>query len=308
MKRSTLFAFCLLFFAVPCIHAQTPDDGFWMEPGQICIAVPYSFDSWDEYWEGELLRDNQNIGTFKRQSVMPMFALGLIPNLNVIVSLPYVWTSSTGGSVTGQEGVQDFSLWLKWRPGQFSWEKSRLDLSVVGGFSTPASNYYPDYLPFSIGLASTNLTGQGIVHFEMKKGWFATLTGGYTTRSNIELERDHYYSGGQAYYTNEMDMPDLATGRLALGFVNARIKTDAFVTVMNTLGGDDIRRQDMPLPNNNMDQTRVGAEAQYYFAKIKGLSVIGFGSYAVAGRNVGQSTNFGGGIAYQFGIWKPRAQ
>jgi len=304
MRTSTLFVFCLLFFAVPCIHAQTPDDGFYMEAGEICIAVPYSYDSWDEYWEGELLRTNGNIGTFNRQAVMPMFALGLIPNLNVIIAQPYVWTTSTGGSVTGQQGFQDFSLWLKWRSLQLDFEKSRLDVSLVGGFSTPISNYYPDFLPFSIGLGSTNLTGQGILHYELQTGWFATLTGGYTSRSNIELERDFYYADGVAYNTNEVEMPALATGRLALGYVNPRIKANLVATVMNTLGGGDIRRQDMPFPSYNMDQTRVGAEAQYYFAKPLGLSVIGFGSYAVAGRNVGQSTMLGGGIAYQFHIWK----
>lgn len=278
-----------------------------MEPGQICIALPYSYDSWDEYWEGELLRTNGNIGTFNRQSVIPMFTLGLIPNLNVIVAQPYVWTSSTAGSVTGQQGFQDFGMWLKWRPGQFNFEKSRLDLSVVGGFTTPASNYYPDYLPFSIGLGSTNLTGQGIIHFEMQAGWFATLTGGYTSRGNTELERDNYYTDGQSYNTNEVEMPAVATGRLALGYVNPRIKANAVATMMNTLGGGDIRRQDMPFPSNNMDQTRVGAEAQYYFQEGKGLSVIAFGTYAVAGRNVGQSTMFGGGIAYQFGVWHPKS-
>ncbi|MBK9014194.1 MAG: hypothetical protein IPM82_08910 [Saprospiraceae bacterium] len=84
------------------------------------------------------------------------------------------------------------------------------------------------------------------------------------------------------------------------------MKIEANYDGMNTLGGFDIRRQDMPFPSNNMDATRASLSFQYYipFVKESILSVLVSGSQVLTGRNMGQSTAFSGGLTYQFGLWK----
>ncbi|MBA2249433.1 MAG: hypothetical protein H0W12_04500, partial [Chitinophagaceae bacterium] len=72
----------------------------------------------------------------------------------------------------------------------------------------------------------------------------------------------------------------------------------------NTLGGFDIRRNDMPFPSNNMDWTSAGVNIKYTFKKVHGLSLIGGGNYVLDGRNVGQSTQYYGGVFYIFSFGK----
>jgi hypothetical protein len=296
---------CLLLFWTVLAQAQTPDDGFFMGKSQICVAVPYSYDSWTEYWEGALRRDNPNLGRVSRQAVMPMFALGITDYLNLLVGVPYVSTSASQGVLRGHQGFQDLQVGLKARLINRSMSMGSLAFFAVGTISTPVSNYYPDYLPLSIGLGSTNLTGRGILQMQLNSGLFFTASGAYISRSNIELERDFYYDGDVPYYTSSVQMPAVADFRIAAGYVNSHIKANLVYMGMNTLGGNDIRRNDMPFPSYNMDQTRIGAEVQYYLQEGKGLSLIAFGNYTLSGRNVGLSTAFGGGVAYQINnLWK----
>jgi hypothetical protein len=299
-----LLVFTLLLLGLSA-QAQTPDDGFLMGKSQICVAVPYSYDSWTEYWEGTLRRDNPNLGRVSRQAVMPMFALGLTNSLNLLVGVPYLSTRASQGVLRGHQGFQDLQIGLKARLLNLPMRKGSLACFAVGSISTPVSNYYPDYLPLSIGLGSTNLTGRGILQMQFNSGLFFTASGAYTSRSNIELERDFYFDGTVPYYTSSVQMPAVADFRVAAGYVSTHIKANLVYMGMNTLGGNDIRRNDMPFPSYNMDQTRVGAEVQYYLQEGKGLSLIAFGNYTLSGRNVGLSTAFGGGIAYQLNnLWK----
>jgi hypothetical protein len=47
-----------------------------MNNGEFCFAAAYSNESWDQYREGTLLRENGNIGTFIID-IMPSFARNL---------------------------------------------------------------------------------------------------------------------------------------------------------------------------------------------------------------------------------------
>ena len=100
----SILAYLLALTLPDEVLAQTPSDGLMMDRGQICFAALYTHDTWDEYWEGTLKRTNGNIGTLTRQTVMPMFALGLTDRLNVIASLPWVRTQASGGQMRGVSG------------------------------------------------------------------------------------------------------------------------------------------------------------------------------------------------------------
>ena len=55
---------CALFacLAAP-FGAQTIDDGIMLGQKALLTGNFYSYDTWDEYWEGTLKRTNGNIGT-----------------------------------------------------------------------------------------------------------------------------------------------------------------------------------------------------------------------------------------------------
>ncbi len=287
--------------------AQTATDGFIMEKGRICIALPYQSSSWTEYWEGTLKRENLNLGEVKTQALMPMAAVGILNNLNVLVGLPFFKTSASAGSMSGHQGIQDLALGLKYRALNLGLGESKLEGFVTGMFSTPASNYYPDFLPLSIGLGSTNLSARGTLHYQSKMGLYGTAQLGWTRRSNIKLERNYYYENG-GVYSSEMIMPNVLDYNANLGFYKNGLRLELGYSVMNTLGGPDIRRNDMPLPCANMDLSSASFLAQYYPKALKGIGFMAMGSKVLEGRNVGQSTMLGGGILYQFQAWNKAAK
>lgn len=302
MNKTPCLQTALLFLALllsPILTAQTPTDGLMMPRGELCNLLQYNYSSWDNYWEGTKKRDNPNLGTVTTQSVMLMSALGLHERVNVLVALPYVWTGSDS-YLAGQRGVQDLSLWLKVRP----WEKSlgghNLYTFVTGGFSTPVSNYVPDFLPLSIGLQSTTFSGRGTLHFTLKNGLYATGQAGYTWRSNIRIDRDAYQFENSLYYTDEVPVPNMFDATLRLGFLNSRIQTEVWLDRFSGLSGDDIRYNDAPFPTNRMQATSIGWMGKY---SIKQLAFSLSAARVLQGRNVGQSTSISAGVFYLFQVF-----
>ena len=290
--------------------AQTPNDALMMNKGQICIALPYAQESWTNYWEADLKRSNANLGKVTTKSIMPQFALGLFDNLNLLGGVNYISTAASQGTLRGHSGLQDASILLKYKPLSIKIDEHELAGFIVAGFTTPVSNYYPDYMPLAIGAGTTNGSIRGILNFKTKSGIYATLNGGYTSRSNIKLDRSFYYNSTskgtseRGITSNEMKMPTIFDGGAAFGFTNSRTKIEMTATMLNTIGGTDMRRNDMPLPSVGMDNMRVGIFAQYFPEILRGGGVIAFSNYTLSGRNVGQATTIGGGITYRFDAWK----
>ncbi len=286
-------------------YSQTPTDGLMMPKREICIAVIYEDANWDKYWEGTYLRTNGNIGTFNRKMLMPMIVGGITDKINVIVSLPYVKTSATGGQLTGDNGIQDFGLSLKAQLLDKSLGKGKLMAFSNLSFSTPASNYLSDYMPFSLGFGANELGIRGIGQYELNKGPYMRGSIAYLHRGTTEAERDFYYQDG-SYYTSTMNVPDAIQGQLALGswFLQKKLRVEATVSTFRCASGDDIRSYNSPQPTNKVDFDQVGGFAQYYFKKDGGLGLFAYYNHMFSGRNMGQFSGFGLGMTYQFKAFK----
>jgi hypothetical protein len=279
--------------------AQTATDGFSMAKGEICLVGGYSQTTWDEYWEGTLLRENLNVGTFKSKMIMPMLGYGLSDKLNFFASLPYIDNSSTAGQMTGKKGIQDFSFDAKYKLVKKSSKNGTFYAFVTAGFSLPASNYIPDYLPYSIGLGAKTLSGRVIVHYEHKSHFFATAQTGYILKSKITTDRQSYYNEGQVN-SNEMPVPDVWDGAVRLGYNNKRLRADIHYNWMYSTSGSDIRWNDMPYPFNQMNAQTVGIQGLLWIPGVKGLAVHGSYDQIVKGRNVGKATTWATAIQYVF--------
>lgn len=281
--------------------AQTPVDGLMMPKGEICIAVVYEDANWDHYWEGTYLRTNGNIGTFSRKMIMPMIVGGITDKINFLVSLPYVTTAATGGQLAGVEGIQDLGLSLKAQLVDKQMEKSKLMVFSNLSFSTPASNYLSDYMPFSLGFGARELGLRAIGQFELNKGPYARGSFAYLHRGTTEAERDFYYQEG-SFYTATMDVPDAVQAQVAIGswFLKKKLRVEAVMTTFRCATGDDIRAYSSPQPTNKVDFDQVGGFAQYYFKKDGGLGVLAYYNHMLSGRNMGQFSGLGLGLTYQF--------
>ncbi len=293
--KFSLFIFSLLASMVQ-VNAQTDADAIMMTKNNFCVGGMYSYSSWKNYWEGTLKRDNQNLGTVSTKMIGVMGNYGISSKLNVLFGLPYVQTKASAGTLHGQKGMQDLSLWVKWMPYEKEVGAGTLSLYGIAGVSFPVSSYVCDYLPLSIGLRSTNLTLRAMADYQIGN-LFATLSGSYVIRSNVKIDRTAYYTT-EMHYTDEVSMPNAAQFNLRMGYRTNRMIAEALLGNWTTLGGFDITRNNMPFPSNQMNMTNAGVSIKYNIAAVDGLSVIGGASYTIAGRNVGQATTLNGGIFY----------
>lgn len=278
--------------------AQTDIDAIMMEKNAFCVGPMYGYSSWKNYWEGTLKRDNENLGKVSTQMYSIMGNYGITRKLNALFSVPYLKTKASAGTLHGMDGIQDLSLFLKWRPLQKKIDDGRFSLFTIGGISFPLGNYTPDFLPMSIGLRSKTASVRIMADYE-QGNFFGTVSGTYVFRSNIKIDRTSYYTT-EMHYTNEVEMPDAANFNLRAGFRNYRLIAEAVVNNWTTLGGFDITRNNMPFPSNKMNATMVGANVKYVIPSLPQLSVVAGGMYTVAGRNVGQATTIYGSFFYVF--------
>jgi hypothetical protein len=290
------FVLSVLLALVLGVRAQTDEDAIMMDARNFCVGATYSHNSWDHYWEGTFKRSNQNLGTVSTQMVGLMGNYGVSRKLNILVNAPYVTTHATEGTLHGQHGIQDLSAWIKWLAMEKSVGKGVLSVYLLGGGSIPLTNYIADFLPLSIGLHSKTLSGRLMVDYQ-HGNFFATASGTYTLRGDITLDRNSYYTT-ELHLTNKVDMPDMASFNFRTGYRSDRWIIEAVLSNMTTLGGFDIRRNDMPFPSNKMNATTAGAHFKYNFKMVDGLSLTGGGNYTIAGRNVGQATAFDIGVFY----------
>ncbi|WP_373494451.1 transporter [Aquiflexum sp.] len=303
MKKLLPIVLGLMVFGTPQFntYGQTPWDEVMMEKGEICAALIYEHSSWNQYWEGSYLRGNANIGTFTRQMGMPMIAMGLTKNINIITILPYVGTQASGGTQVGQSGIQDLSVSVKvdWLQKQLG--KGRLFFLTNTHFSTPIGNYLSDYMPFSIGVGAPELGIRGIGGYKMDNG--LVFRGGlaYLWRGQSEIERDYYYQNGSVY-SSFMNVPNAMNIHGAIGYwtLGNRLRMEATFMSLNCLTGDDIRAYNRPQPTNKMEVSQIGGWFQYYIKADRGLGGLLYFNQVISGRNMGKATTVGVGLTYQF--------
>ncbi len=295
MRKLTLMA-CVILLSVTGM-AQTDIDAIMMEKNAFCVGPMYSYSSWKEYWEGELKRENLNLGKVSTQMVGVMGNYGLTRKINLLFSAPYVWTKASAGTLHGLKGMQDLSLFVKWRAIHKKMGRARFSLFGIAGASVPLSNYPADFLPLSIGLRSKTASARVMADYYIDNNFFVTGSATYVLRDNIEIDRNSYYTT-EMHYTNEVEMPDGANFNFRAGFRNNRLIAEAVVNNWTTLGGFDITRNNMPFPSNRMNATMVGVNIKYVIPSLPQLSIVAGGNTTIAGRNVGKSTNVYGSFFY----------
>jgi hypothetical protein len=282
-------------------RAQTVEDGIMMGRRLLCAGYMYTYDTWDQYWEGSLKRSNGNIGTLTTQGHHIFANYGVTNKLNVISIVPHIRTSASQGVMAGQQGWQDaqFAVKYKFFDTPFSEFGRFRAIAVVQG-STPMTDYTPDVLPFSIGLGSrrigTRLTG----HFRANNGLFVNATSSYNWRSAVTLDRPYFFTNGRLTLDDTVSMPSVFDYAVSSGYIRGDLVLSAAFAQQRTQGGGDIRRQDMPFVSNRMNFSRAVLWAKVPLPKYRAVSIVGGYSQVLNGRNVGQSHTLTAGVMYLF--------
>lgn len=292
------FAFGLVFSC--SADAQTIDDGIMMGGRELQTGNVFSYDTWDQYWEGDLKRRNGNIGTITTRMNVWSANYGLTDRFNVIGMVPYVWTHASQGVLHDISGLQDLSLAAKWSFLEKPIAAGRLRAIAVVSAGLPMTNYNVELLPLSIGNGSTRVSWRGTAHYEFGSGLYMTGSTAYTWRSEVQLDRPYFYTDDEFVISDRADMPNVMEYQASAGYMKGGFMTAASMTVQQTQSGGDIRRQDMPFVSNRMNFVRGGAMVMYPIPKLRPLSVHVALAHTFDGRNVGEATTITTGLLYTF--------
>ena len=271
MKIYRIILVFLLSLSIKVSSAQTDVDGLMMGKKNLCGGLVYGYGSWTNYWEGPNLRSNENLGTVSSQTAWAMANYGITDKINFIAMAPYIANKASAGTLIGHQGVQDLSMLLKWEFFGKAFGKNYLSLLAFAGYSTPLNNYVADYLPLSIGMHSNNTMGKIMIDVQRGK-WFATASTNMIYRSNVTIDRDAYYTT-KMIYSNQVEMPSLMGYNVRLGYrKDADLVLEAVLDGFNTIGGYDMRKNEMPFLSNKMDATRIGFNVKIPIPKIRDQS------------------------------------
>lgn len=300
MPSRILRAIALVASSAVSAAAQTPSDGFMIPKKVMSTGVVYARDSWDQYWEGTLKRRNGNIGTLATQSITWIGGYGLTDRLSIMAALPYVRTHASQGVLSDVSGLQDLSVAVKYKLLTSEAPSGAFSAFVVGTATVPMSHYTPDFLPLSIGTGDRRASGRLTLSYQSTSAWFAHASAAYTWCSNVKLDRNSYYTDGQLYLTNDVAIPNVLESTLSAGYRSGRWQLPVSLVQQHTLGGGDIRRQDMPFVSNRMDFVRLDGALMYALPVPRDLSIRLGAAHVVSGRNVGQSTTYTSGLFYAY--------
>ena len=300
------FAAGCLCLTVQHAAAQMENDGIMIPKNYICAGPMFSTSSWSNYWEGTFKRNNGNLGTVTTNMYSFMATYGIVNNLIATASVPYITTNASAGTLHDQKGIQDLSINLKWRALRLKQDKSIFSAfaSVTG--SIPLTNYEADYLPLALGSHSKDFTARAILDYSYGKA-FVTASGAYMTRSNITIDRNSYYTT-ELIYSNQVKLPNMTDYNFRAGYRSKYFIAEGVADISTSLGGFDIRKNDMPFPSNRMNMTSIGGNLRYRLKSFYGLEFSAGDDYVVSGRNVGQSNMIHGGITYIFGLTPKKVQ
>ncbi|MGZ3752618.1 MAG: hypothetical protein ACXVB0_23985 [Mucilaginibacter sp.] len=309
MMKSLHTHFCKCLVIVACFwasvqsaSAQMENDGIMIPKNYLCPGAMYSTSNWTNYWEGTFKRNNGNIGTLNNSMYSVMATYGIANNLITTLTVPYVTTHASAGTLKGQKGFQDISLNLKWKALKIKTGGGTLALFASLTGSIPLTNYEADFEPLALGSHSKNFTARGLVDYTFGKA-FITASGAYMTRSNITIDRTSYYTT-QLIYSNQVELPNMSDYNFRAGYRSKYFIAEAVADISTSLGGFDIRKNDMPFPSNRMNMTAVGLNLRYRIKSLYNLEFTAGDDYVVKGRNVGQSNMVHGGISYIFSLLK----
>ena len=291
------------------LSAQTPSDAILMPGRSACVLAGYEIGRFDQYWEGKRLRENQTIATVSRSTFLPMIAVGITGKWDVYAALPYVKTASSepnGGFFAGASGLQDLMVATKYEFLKKQLGNGELTALASLSFSTPASRYLSDYMPYSLGLGAPELGWRAIGQYKWSNGPYARLTAAYLWRGYTEAERDYYYNNGSRY-TAWMDVPSAWNVEAVFGawLLNNALRLELQYSKLAATSGDDIRPYNAPQPTNRMDMDRMGALAQYYVPFIKGLGLLAYHQRIFNGANAPRMNSSGFGLTWQFNYLNP---
>ncbi len=170
IKKLSLFCLSLLT-PLAGLLAQGPISGFMPNPGQTDFAITYSEETFDTYYFG---RQKQNIDLHTR-SYNFFLEHGLSQRTAIVLTVPYLKIDDIN------KGLQDGSVFLKYRNFYQAAANGELNLITAVGLTFPLSKY-PTDTQNPIGQRATTFSGRFQAQYKFNSGYFVNLQSGFDFR------------------------------------------------------------------------------------------------------------------------------
>lgn len=293
IKKQLLFI--LAVTTLGCVNtafSQSPISGFMQGKGKGNVSISYSYEKYDKvFFIPEEVDGVPVFNETKIYSTSIYATYGITDQVDVVVVLPYVTAkgNATQEVLTNlnleneRKGFQDVSIFVKYSPFNFDFGSSSLRLIGALGLKTPLSNYKVEegfQSIIAIGNRSTTVSTTGMAMFRMDSGVFASaqLAGNYASN----------------------DVPNSYATELKVGYAAKLFYGDVYIANQKSTGGVDIFGEGFAgyFPITKVNYTKIGMDLYTPIYQDFGVSV--GASTLVAGRNIGKSTGFYGGLVYKF--------
>jgi hypothetical protein len=293
IKKQLLFILAVTTLGfVNSVQSQSPISGFMQEKGKGNISVSFSSEKYNEVYFIPEKVDGVPVFNETEVTSKSIYATyGISNQVEVVFVLPYVTAkgNATQEVLTNlnleneRKGIQDVSVFVKYSPFNFNFGSSSLRLIGALGLKTPLSNYKVEegfQSIIAIGNRSTTISTTGMAMFRMNSGAFASaqLAGNYASK----------------------DVPNSYATELKIGYAARLFYGDAFIANQTSTGGVDIFGEGFAgyFPTTKVNYTKVGLNL--YTPIYQDFGVSAGASTLIAGRNIGKSTGFYGGLVYKF--------
>lgn len=278
-RRATSLSWTILGIAAALIAGPVRGldlNGFLPGKGVGHAALSATFEGYDEFWRGTTKVSNPGVGKVDITTFSLYLDYGLSDRIALVANLPTVDATSDGTGGFGENDLQDVSVLLKYRAASFGSGARRHHLVLVGGFSTPASDYEPNS-PVDVGDGTTD----------------------FLARFIYQLETDRLYLSQQVGFdVRGGDAPDGISLYTELGFRRGSLLAGGFLSHYIADGGTDIGDPDFTFPSNKEEYTRVGAKVYAELTRRFGVSGLLFTT--LDGRNTGVTSGASVGVVARF--------
>ncbi len=293
MRINTKFLFVSIMFTSAFSFAQSPVSGFMNEKGKGGVALSYSSEKYNEVYLGATKVKGIPVFNEVQNTAVNLYAnYGITNKIEAVLSVPFVQSEGKGddtflaanGFSNKRSGIQDLSVFLKYKAFSMSDKESTFDILASVGVQTPIGGYKSDeglQSIIAIGNSATKVTGLLIGHVKVNTGFFITGQLGYRKSTN--------------------QVPDAVVSEIKAGYAANKVYFDAWFANQNSSNkGTNILQPgfDGFFPATQVNFTRVGTNL--YFPVYKGIGINGGLNAYLIGKNVGKSAGYSLGLVSKF--------
>ncbi len=290
LLRLPLFL-CTCFFITNLSFGQTMLNGFFPEKGATMVSLSYTNKSYDQFYAGTELSDENPAGFGKVSSnIISLYGEHAFSNrLLGVINIPFISQSNENNvndpvhMEDNVSGFQDLSLFLKAKLYETNIGSASLTTAVGGGIALPLG--YESGGILSIGNGGLAFDGCLIAQLKTTLGLFLEGQFAYSLRGE----------------SDDFDVPNANLWNVKIGYGNQHFYLDAELGAQNSLDGTDIGTEEFrgptSFPENQVDYTNLAFNLFKPITDNLG-ACIRYGT-VLDGRNIGKNTEYKIGVIHK---------